>query len=183
MKVGILTGGGDCPGLNAVIRAVVRKGERHHGDEIVGFLDGWKGVIENRSRPLDVCRAEHVTRASRRDPISPGSAGDYNVPLARDGNPRAEGAQENAMNVKNLSLYHFEGCPYCQRVRDAMKRLGVQIELRDIRGSAEHLAALRAATGRQTVPVLRIEEGEGKTRWMPESLDIVAYLEREFARA
>ena len=86
------------------------------------------------------------------------------------------------MNTKNLSLYHFDGCPYCQRVRDAMKRLGIQIELRDIRASAEHLGALRAATGRSTVPVLRIEEGEGKTRWMPESLDIVAYLEKEFAR-
>ncbi len=87
------------------------------------------------------------------------------------------------MNTKNLSLYHFEGCPYCQRVRDAMKRLGIQIELRDVRTSSDHMSALRAATGRSTVPVLRIEEGEGKTRWMPESLDIVAYLEKEFARA
>jgi phosphofructokinase-like protein len=54
MRVGILTGGGDCPGLNAVIRAVVRKGERHYGDELVGFVDGWKGVIDGRSVPLDV---------------------------------------------------------------------------------------------------------------------------------
>jgi len=54
MRVGVLTGGGDCPGLNAVIRAVVRKGERVHGDEFVGFLDGWKGVIEGRTLPLDV---------------------------------------------------------------------------------------------------------------------------------
>jgi ATP-dependent phosphofructokinase / diphosphate-dependent phosphofructokinase len=54
MRVGVLTGGGDCPGLNAVIRAVVRKGERVYGDEFVGFLDGWKGVIERRTLPLDV---------------------------------------------------------------------------------------------------------------------------------
>ncbi len=54
MKIGVLTGGGDCPGLNAVIRAVVRKGERHYGDEIIGFLYGWKGLIEDASRPLDV---------------------------------------------------------------------------------------------------------------------------------
>jgi ATP-dependent phosphofructokinase / diphosphate-dependent phosphofructokinase len=54
MKVGVLTGGGDCPGLNAVIRAVVRKGERIYGDEVVGFLDGWKGVIEGHTMPLDV---------------------------------------------------------------------------------------------------------------------------------
>ncbi|HEX3622502.1 MAG TPA: 6-phosphofructokinase [Acidimicrobiales bacterium] len=56
MRVGMLTGGGDCPGLNAVIRAVVRKGERQYGDELVGFLDGWKGVLERRTTLLDVER-------------------------------------------------------------------------------------------------------------------------------
>ena len=60
MRVGLLTGGGDCPGLNAVIRAVVRKGERHFGDELVGFLDGWKGVVEGRSVPLDVARCRGI---------------------------------------------------------------------------------------------------------------------------
>jgi 6-phosphofructokinase 1 len=54
MKVGVLTGGGDCPGLNAVIRAVVRKAERVHGDHVVGFRDGWKGVLEASTMPLDV---------------------------------------------------------------------------------------------------------------------------------
>ncbi|MEQ8841256.1 MAG: ATP-dependent 6-phosphofructokinase [Acidimicrobiales bacterium] len=58
MKVGVLTGGGDCPGLNAVIRGVVRKAEREYGDEVVGFLDGYQGLLEDRWRPLDVeaCR-------------------------------------------------------------------------------------------------------------------------------
>ena len=46
----MLTGGGDCPGLNAVIRAVVRKGEAVYGDEIVGFRHGWRGVIEDETR-------------------------------------------------------------------------------------------------------------------------------------
>ena len=54
MRVGILTGGGDCPGLNAVIRAIVRKGLRVHGDEILGFLDGYQGVVDQRFVPLDV---------------------------------------------------------------------------------------------------------------------------------
>ncbi len=54
MRVGLLTGGGDCPGLNAVIRAVVRKGEMVHGDVVVGFLDSWDGVIERRTMALDV---------------------------------------------------------------------------------------------------------------------------------
>jgi 6-phosphofructokinase 1 len=56
MRVGLLTGGGDCPGLNAVIRAVVRKGERRYGDTLVGFLDGWKGVMDRRTTTLDVER-------------------------------------------------------------------------------------------------------------------------------
>jgi glutathione S-transferase len=86
------------------------------------------------------------------------------------------------MKPQNLSLYHFDACPYCQRVRDALRRLDLQIELRDIRESAERLAELRAATGRQTVPVLRIEEEGGQVRWMPESLDIVAYLEKHFGK-
>jgi phosphofructokinase-like protein len=46
-RIGILTGGGDCPGLNAVIRAVVRKGVNHYGHAIVGYRDGWRGVLEN----------------------------------------------------------------------------------------------------------------------------------------
>ena len=54
MRVGILTGGGDCPGLNAVIRAIVRKGEQVYGDELVGFLDAWDGVLQRRTMPLDV---------------------------------------------------------------------------------------------------------------------------------
>ncbi len=54
MRVGVLTVGGDCPGLNAVLRALVRKGERHYGDEIVGFSDAWDGVMERRTLPLTV---------------------------------------------------------------------------------------------------------------------------------
>jgi 6-phosphofructokinase 1 len=54
MRVAMLTGGGDCPGLNAVMRAVARKGERVYGDELIGFLDGWKGVLEGRSIPMGV---------------------------------------------------------------------------------------------------------------------------------
>jgi phosphofructokinase-like protein len=58
MRVGVLTGGGDCPGLNAVIRAVVRKGVKEHGFEFVGFRDGWKGPMEGITMPLgiDQCR-------------------------------------------------------------------------------------------------------------------------------
>jgi 6-phosphofructokinase 1 len=54
MRIGVLTGGGDCPGLNAVIRAVVRKGIGVHGHEFVGFRDGWKGPIDNVTMPLGI---------------------------------------------------------------------------------------------------------------------------------
>ena len=47
MRIGILTGGGDCPGLNAVIRAIVRKGIDRYGHAIIGFRDGWRGPLEN----------------------------------------------------------------------------------------------------------------------------------------
>jgi phosphofructokinase-like protein len=54
MRIGVLTGGGDCPGLNAVIRAVVRKGVEVYGHEFVGFRDGWKGPLEGITMELAV---------------------------------------------------------------------------------------------------------------------------------
>ena len=54
MRIGVLTGGGDCPGLNAVIRAVVRKGVETYGHEFVGFKDGWRGPLEGATRSLEV---------------------------------------------------------------------------------------------------------------------------------
>jgi 6-phosphofructokinase 1 len=54
MRIGMLTGGGDCPGLNAVIRAVVRKGIDAYDDEIVGFHDGWRGVLEDSHVELNI---------------------------------------------------------------------------------------------------------------------------------
>lgn len=75
MRIGVLTGGGDCPGLNAVIRAVVRKGCFHYNDEFVGFLEGWRGVIENNTVPLDLAavsgilpRGGTILRTSRTNP-------------------------------------------------------------------------------------------------------------------
>lgn len=58
MRIGVLTGGGDCPGLNAVIRAVVRKGEGQYGHNLVGFRHGWRGVIE--------CETVDLTTANTR---------------------------------------------------------------------------------------------------------------------
>jgi len=60
MRIGILTGGGDCPGLNAVIRAAVRAVEVDHGGRAIGFHDGWRGVLEDRWEPLDVARCRGI---------------------------------------------------------------------------------------------------------------------------
>jgi phosphofructokinase-like protein len=75
MKIGILTGGGDCPGLNAVIRAVVRKGVFHYGDTFLGFLEGWRGPLEDKTMPLDLSsvggilpRGGTILRTSRTNP-------------------------------------------------------------------------------------------------------------------
>lgn len=54
MKIGVLSGGGDAPGINAVIRAVVRRGIQCYNDEIIGIRDGWRGLLENAFAPLDL---------------------------------------------------------------------------------------------------------------------------------
>ena len=76
MRVGVLTGGGDCPGLNAVIRGVVRRGVSEYGYEFVGFRDGWKGPLEGITMPLDIPavrgilpRGGTILGSSRTNPI------------------------------------------------------------------------------------------------------------------
>ncbi|WP_257954868.1 6-phosphofructokinase [Nocardioides sp. B-3] len=60
MRVGVLTGGGDCPGLNAVIRAVVRKGVKTHGFDFVGYRDGWKGPLEGLTMELGIAQCRGI---------------------------------------------------------------------------------------------------------------------------
>jgi ATP-dependent phosphofructokinase / diphosphate-dependent phosphofructokinase len=76
MRVGVLTGGGDCPGLNAVIRAVVRKGVQDYGYDFIGFRDGWRGPLEGDTMPLDIKavrgilpRGGTILGSSRTNPI------------------------------------------------------------------------------------------------------------------
>jgi glutaredoxin len=76
-----------------------------------------------------------------------------------------------------LSLYQTASCPYCRRVLRAAEALGVEIELRDVQREPERWRELIDATGRRTVPCLRIESDDGSVEWMHESRDIVAHLE------
>ncbi len=86
MRIGTLTGGGDCPGLNAVIRAVVRKGIKVHGFEFVGFQYGWAGVMEGNAIPLDLSntrgilhRGGTILGTSRTNPYKGGENGTARV--------------------------------------------------------------------------------------------------------
>src|SRR5580704_4907718 len=90
MRVGVLTGGGDCPGLNAVIRAIVRRGVPEYGYDFVGFRDGWRGPLEGDTVPLDVeavrgilPRGGTILGSSRTNPRAESSAKDGKSGLER----------------------------------------------------------------------------------------------------
>jgi glutaredoxin len=89
--------------------------------------------------------------------------------------PSATPAQDS------LALYYFNGCPYCAIAIAAIDRLGIDVELRDIFADQRYRDELVGARGRATVPVLRITPPDGEERWMPESRDIVRYLETAYA--
>ena len=80
-----------------------------------------------------------------------------------------------------LTLYARGGCWYCHRVLRAIGRLGLDVEVRNIWQSEEAARELLQATGRHTVPVLRIRDAGGDTRWLPESADIIRHLEARAA--
>src|SRR5436190_12648858 len=82
MRIGVLTGGGDCPGLNAAIRAIVRKGVDRYGHAVVGFRDGWRGVLDNQTTELTlestrgiIHRGGTILGSSRTNPYADGEDG------------------------------------------------------------------------------------------------------------
>lgn len=79
-----------------------------------------------------------------------------------------------------LALYYFDGCPFCNMVRSAIDQLGIDVELRNVMLEPQDRDDLIEARGRATVPVLRITSPEGEDRWMPESRDIVSYLQKTY---
>ncbi|RJG48090.1 glutathione S-transferase N-terminal domain-containing protein [Motilimonas pumila] len=81
--------------------------------------------------------------------------------------------------TQNLSLYQYEACPFCVKVRRSMKRLSLNVALKDAK-TAPHQQDLVNGGGALKVPCLRIEK-DGKTTWMYESSDIVSYLEQEYS--
>lgn len=83
--------------------------------------------------------------------------------------------------TRNLALYHFESCPFCIKTRRTMKRLSLDIELRDAQHDPEWREELLKGGGEVKVPCLQIREADGSTRWMYESKEIMDYLNTHFA--
>ena len=97
MRIGVLTGGGDCPGLNAVIRAVVRKGVGTYGHDFLGYRDGWRGPLEDDRRPLGVPEVRGILP---RGGTILGSS--RTNPFADDGGPDRIAANLEAAGVDGL---------------------------------------------------------------------------------
>jgi|TARA_R110001583_G_scaffold119610_1_gene270949 glutaredoxin len=92
-------------------------------------------------------------------------------------------ASEQALidvETKKLALYQYAACPFCVKVRRAMKRSGLNVETRDAKRSEQFKEELLQGGGQLKVPCLRIEDDNGDVRWMFESGDIISYLEQRF---
>lgn len=94
---------------------------------------------------------------------------------------RAVAAQQ-AVNQqsKNLVLYQFKTCPFCIKVRREIKRLSLQIELRDAQKNQQNRAELLQGGGYVKVPCLQISDEQGKVQWLYESTAINQYLHQRF---
>ena len=91
-----------------------------------------------------------------------------------------KGPVEPPKHIDNLALYYFDTCPYCRAVTRQMKRLNISVELRNIHRNEDHLKALMKHGGKRTVPCLLIEKDSKKGKWMYESMDIIAYLNKQY---
>ncbi|MEM9174863.1 MAG: glutathione S-transferase N-terminal domain-containing protein [Myxococcota bacterium] len=86
----------------------------------------------------------------------------------------AHGTTDNGKET--ISLYGYPQCPFCARVLRAIEELDLDVPLRNTMQDGSSHDALVEATGRPTVPVLRIEHADGEVEWLPESADIIRYL-------
>ncbi len=93
----------------------------------------------------------------------------------------AEAQQQVDKQCQDLALYQFTTCPFCIKVRQEMRRLSLDIELRNTRNDEGHREALLMGGGKTQVPCLKITDANGNSRWLYESGDIIAYLRERFA--
>ena len=86
------------------------------------------------------------------------------------------------MNIKSLSLYHYQSCPYCEITRQSIQQNGVEVELRDIQLSPVYLNELITYGGIPQVPCLLIEKEDGDSEWLYESDDIIRFVSQYSAQ-
>lgn len=95
----------------------------------------------------------------------------------------AEKRAELDVATSKMALYQFQRCPFCVKTRRTIRRLGLNIELRDARNDPRWNAELINEGGKYKVPCLRIAEDNGEVRWLYESTDINQYLDERFAQS
>ena len=93
----------------------------------------------------------------------------------------AEQQQQIDLQCADLALYQFKTCPFCIKVRRAMRGLSLKVELRDAQHDPVHRAALLQGGGQIKTPCLKITDAQGNTQWMYESDEIIRYLRQCFA--
>lgn len=100
------------------------------------------------------------------------------------GMKRSKEAQAQVdQQTRHLAIYQFHACPFCVKVRRALKRYSLNIELRDAKNNAMYKEELLKEGGRVQVPCLRITNDDGSVSWLYESSDIIRYLEQRFVPA
>ncbi len=94
----------------------------------------------------------------------------------------SSGGSTVKIHTDDLALYHYETCPYCEKVRETVDRIDLDLELRNIRKNSDYREELKRGGGQTQVPCLRIDHGNG-TDWMYESEDIVQFLTETFGHS
>jgi glutaredoxin 2 len=89
--------------------------------------------------------------------------------------------KEPPKHIDNLALYYFDSCPYCRAVLRQLKRLNISVELRHIHKDDSHKQTLVKNGGKKTVPCLLIDKDSKSAKWMYESMDIIEYLNQNYA--
>ncbi|MFT6907547.1 MAG: glutaredoxin [Oleiphilaceae bacterium] len=84
----------------------------------------------------------------------------------------------NLQVAENLSLYHYQACPFCAVTRNVLNHIDLNVEQRDILKNPQHRQDLISGGGMPQVPCLRIEEN-GKIKWLYESSDIISFLKQK----
>ena len=99
--------------------------------------------------------------------------------------PKPEIAAERRAELdaltSSMKMYQFKQCPFCVKTRRTIRRLGLNIELRDARGDAQWRSELIQQGGRHQVPCLRLLQDDGSSQWLYESQDIIRYLEHHYS--